>query len=107
MLGSKLFLVSIYTTIAEVTQCNPKCFADYAHLSLPPLYEGLVMTCSIILLGMQSFPGLGKKKKKTLNLPHLALLPGSFQLLATELTLLTAEQMGLNAPLVYGRLSNR
>lgn len=46
-------------------------------------------------------------KKKTLNLPHLALLPGSFQLLATELTLLTAEQMGLNAPLVYGRLSNR
>lgn len=66
------------------------------------------MTCSIILLGMQSFPSLGKKKKKTqLNLPHLALLPGSFQLLATELTLLTAEQMGLNAPLVYGRLSNR
>lgn len=67
------------------------------------------MTCSIILLGMQSFPGLGKKKtkKKNLNLPHLPLLPGSFQLLATELTLLTAEQMGLNAPLVYGRPSNR
>lgn len=50
--------------------------------------------------------GLDKIIKKK-NIPHLAVLPGSFQLLATELRLLTAEQMGLNVPVVYGRLSNR
>lgn len=46
-------------------------------------------------------PSTWLKKKSILHLTE------SLQLLATELKMLTIEQMGQNAPIVYGRLSIR